>query len=176
MQTERVRAADLERAEARLPQWMAAVGVAGTLLVLASGHGRLAAGFALGSVIGIVNYYWLHQAIATLFDVGYMNVAPPFIARPEGNEGTAHAGLKPGITSQFRTLPEAARVRVPRMVVLKFLVRYPLAFAGIYVVYRIGWLPLAAIMTGLFVPVAGILIEATFQLREALRGTEGDWR
>ena len=90
MQTERVQAADLERAEARLPQWMTAVGVAGTLLVLASGHGRLAAGFALGSVIGIVNYYWLHQAIATLFDVGYMNVAPPFIARPEGNEGTSY--------------------------------------------------------------------------------------
>jgi ATP synthase I subunit len=59
--------------------------------------------------------------------------------------------------------------RVPRRVMAKFAVRYPLMFAGVYVFYRTEWLPYSAVLAGLFVPVAGVLIEALVQLREGLR-------
>jgi len=78
-----------------------------------------------------VNYYWLHQAVETLFRVN--------------------------------------SARVPRKVLVKFLLRYPLAVLAIYLVYRRDWLPLGAILAGLFVPVGGVLIEAMVQLKEGFR-------
>jgi hypothetical protein len=122
---------ELDRAEARLPQWMTGVAVVATLAVLVSGHLRQAAGFALGATLAIVNYYWLHQVIETL----------------------------------LRT----TSARVPKGVLLKFCLRYPLAFAGIYLVYRSRWLSLAAIFAGLFVPVAGALVEAVVQIKNGFR-------
>lgn len=128
METNQV--AELARAEARLPRWMIGVALLGTLAALLSGHARAAGGFALGAALAIVNYYWLHQAIETVFGLG--------------------------------------RAHVPKPVVLKFAVRYPLAFAGVYVFYRTGWLPFLAILGGLFVPAVGVLIEAAFLLGEGL--------
>jgi ATP synthase I chain len=63
----------------------------------------------------------------------------------------------------------AGQVRLPWLVITKFVVRYPLAFAALFLFYKTGWLPFPAIIAGLFVPVGGILIEAVFQLREGLR-------
>jgi ATP synthase I chain len=120
-----------DRAEARLPRWMTGVAVAATLAMLVSGHLRQAAGFALGATLAIVNYYWLHQVIDTL----------------------------------FRT----TRASVPKGVLLKFCLRYPLAFAGIYLVYRSRWLSMGAIFAGLFVPVAGALVEAVVQIKDGFR-------
>lgn len=54
--------------------------------------------------------------------------------------------------------------RMPRRVVAKFAVRYPLAFVAVYLFYRTGWLPFGGILAGLFVPVGGVLIEAVVQL------------
>jgi hypothetical protein len=51
-------------------------------------------------------------------------------------------------------------------VLARFVVRYPLAFASVYLFYRTGWLPFAAVLAGLFVPVGGVLIEALVQLRK----------
>jgi len=45
-----------------------------------------------------------------------------------------------------------------------------LVFFGVYVFYKTGWLPLKAVLAGLFVPVAGVLLEAFVQIREGLRG------
>ncbi len=133
MPTETIQAPELARAEARLPRWMIAVALLGTLAALLGGDARVAAGFALGSALAILNYHWLHQAIETLFDL-----------------------RRPGI---------------PKRVVLKFAVRYPLAFGGVYVFYRTGWLPFLPILAGLFVPVIAVLIEAVFQIREGLQQT-----
>lgn len=110
---------------------MAGWAFAGSTAALASGHGRFAAGFTLGAALSILNYFWLHQAVESLFNAG--------------------------------------RARVPKSALAKFAVRYPLAFAGVYLFYRTGWLPFAAILAGLFVPVAGILAEAVLQIREGLR-------
>ena len=112
---------------------MAAVAVAATVAILAAGHARGGAGFALGASLAILNFRWLHQAISRLFAAG--------------------------------------QTRVPRKVVAKFALRYPLAFAALYLFYWTGWLPFMAIVAGLFVPVAGILIEACFQIREGFRTT-----
>ena len=69
------------------------------------------------------------------------------------------------ITSLFA----AGQTRVPRMVVAKFALRYPLAILVLYVIYKLQWLPLTATLAGLFVPVAGVLVESVFQLRDGFR-------
>ncbi len=68
--TPAIPAMDLERAEARLPRWMMALGAAGTLGILASAHLRFAAGFALGAGTGILNYHWLHHIVEALVNAG----------------------------------------------------------------------------------------------------------
>jgi len=65
-------------------------------------------------------------------------------------------------------LMTSGQSRVPRRVVAKFLVRYPLSFGVVSVFYWTRWVPFAAVLAGLFVPVAGVLIEAVAQLREGL--------
>jgi len=126
---------DLARAEARLPRWMMAAAVSGTIAILATGHVRWALGFGLGSALAILNYHWLHDAIAAIFDAG--------------------------------------NTRVPKLVVAKFAIRYPLAFAGIYLFYKTGWLPFVWILAGLFVPAAGILFEAALRIWQGLAGNSG---
>lgn len=61
------------------------------------------------------------------------------------------------------------REQLPWLVVAKFALRYPLAFGGIYLLYRTGWLPVAGLLCGLFIPVAGVLIEAVVQIRAGWR-------
>ena len=137
MQTEIIQTPDLnldfDRAQARLPQWMIGITVVATLAIVASGHLRFAAAFAVGAVLSVLNFRWLHEAISNLFAAG--------------------------------------QTRVPRWVIAKFALRYPLAFAALYLFYKTGWLPLTAIFAGLFVPVGGVLIEAIFQIRDGLRST-----
>ena len=62
-------------------------------------------------------------------------------------------------------LMSAGQARPARRVLAKFFLRYPLAFAGVYLFYKTGWLPVEAILAGLFVPVGGVLIEAMVLLR-----------
>lgn len=100
--------------------------VAVTLGVAVAGHFRIAVGFVLGAALAILNYFWLHQAIAVLFSTG--------------------------------------ATRPPRSVIAKFALRYPLAFAVVYIFYQSGWLPFSAILAGLFVPVGGVLIESLLQI------------
>ena len=127
-------AADLAQAEARLPRWMAGIAAFGTTGILLAGHVRFSAGFALGSALAILNYFWLHQAVEALMSAGE--------ARPS------------------------------RWVIAKLFIRYPLAFAGVYLFYKTGWLPFTAILAGFFVPVGGVLIEAVVLLRDGWR-TQG---
>jgi len=67
------------------------------------------------------------------------------------------------------TLLAAGRARPSRWVVIKFLVRYPLALAAVWLFYRTGWAPVLAILAGFFVPVAGVLIESFVQLSGGFR-------
>ncbi len=61
------------------------------------------------------------------------------------------------------------RERVPRVLVARFAVRYPLAFGGLYLFYKTGWLPVVPLIAGMFVPVAGAMIEGVVQISGGLR-------
>ena len=63
-------------------------------------------------------------------------------------------------------LLDLGRTRVPKRMVLKVAIRYPLAFGLMYLFYRTGWAPLPAVIGGLFVPAAGAVIECVFQVGE----------
>ena len=67
------------------------------------------------------------------------------------------------------SLMNAGRVRPSKMMIGKLLVRYPLAIAVLFVFYHENWLPIEAVVAGLFVPMAGALAESVFQLGSALR-------
>ncbi len=121
----------LAQAEARLPRWMVLCGGTATIAALLWGQARFAGGLALGSALGILNYFWLHQAVDALMNAG--------------------------------------QSRVSRLMVAKILARYPLALGAVMVFYWTGWLPFLGILAGLFVPAAGVLIEAIVQLREGFR-------
>ncbi len=66
-------------------------------------------------------------------------------------------------------LMSASQLRLPRLLIAKFILRYPLAFGGVYLLYRTGWVSVPGLFAGLFVPVGGVLIEAVLQLREGLQ-------
>ena len=122
---------ELARAEARMPRWMMLCGFLTFLVILVCRQFTIAIGFALGAALGILNYYWLHDAVEALVKAG--------------------------------------QSRIPKSVVAKFLIRYPVAFGLVLVFFKTGWLPPMAILGGLFVPVAGVLIEAIIQLGDGLR-------
>jgi len=130
MQTGTIEIPELARAEARLPRWMILCGFLALTFILLCGHFTMALGFALGALLGILNYYWLRDAVQVLANAG--------------------------------------QSRVPKLLVAKFLIRYPLAFGLIIFFFKTGWLPPMAILAGLFVPVAGLLIEAVVQIGDGL--------
>jgi len=130
MQTGTIEIPELARAEARLPRWMILCGFLALTFILLCGHFTMALGFALGALLGILNFYWLRDAVQVLANAG--------------------------------------QSRVPKLLVAKFLIRYPLAFGLIIFFFKTGWLPPMAILAGLFVPVAGLLIEGIVQLGDGL--------
>jgi ATP synthase I chain len=67
------------------------------------------------------------------------------------------------------SLMDAGRVRPSRWMLGKLLVRYPLAIAIIFVFYRENWLPIEAVVVGLFVPMAGAMAESILQIGSVLR-------
>jgi len=129
-----IQALELVRAEARMPRWMYAIALLGALSTLALGSGRAAVGFSVGALFGILNYFWIHQAVVALMN--------------------------------------AEGARVPKRVVIKMLVRYPLCFAGMFLFYKTGWSPILAVVAGLLVPGAGVLMESLFLIGVGFRRNE----
>ena len=68
-------------------------------------------------------------------------------------------------------LMAAGTERLPRFLIAKFLLRYPLVIGGAFLVYRTGWFSLPGLLAGLFVPVGGVLVESVIQIRDGLRGS-----
>ena len=66
-------------------------------------------------------------------------------------------------------LVNAGKMRPPKSALFKVVVRYPLMLAGVFLFYKTGWLPVTAILAGLFVPVGGVLIEAIVLLFEGAK-------
>ena len=73
------------------------------------------------------------------------------------------------LRESVEALANAGMVHPPKRVIVKFLARYPLVIAILYLFYRTRWLPFMAVISGLFVPAAGILVESPFLIWEGLR-------
>ena len=65
----------------------------------------------------------------------------------------------------------AEHPRVPRSVYVKFFGRYALLLAVVYVILSRSWLPVAAVVGGLFAVVAAVMIELIWELLRYRRGT-----
>jgi hypothetical protein len=62
--------------------------------------------------------------------------------------------------------------RVTRGAVAKIVLRYVLTLAGIFLFYYTGWLPVLAVIAGMLIPAAGVLVESLFLVAEGLRRRE----
>jgi hypothetical protein len=69
-------------------------------------------------------------------------------------------------------LMEVQTARVPRMTVLLIILRYPLAFAGLFIIYYNRWLSPLPVIAGLLVPGGGVLVESLLLVRKDLRRNE----
>lgn len=56
---------------------------------------------------------------------------------------------------------EAARFT--KGLVIKLVIRYPILVGVLYLFYRTKWLPVEAVLAGLFVPLAGGVVECLYQ-------------
>jgi hypothetical protein len=59
-------------------------------------------------------------------------------------------------------LMAAQSAHVPFKTACLMVLRYPLAFAALALLYFSGWLPLLPVIAGLLVPGAGVLVESLF--------------
>lgn len=79
----------------------------------------------------------------------------------------AYAWLHQGVAAAL----DSGESRVPKRMVLKLAIRYPLALGVLYLFYRTGWLPFEAVVAGLLVPAAGAFIECLYQAGQGLFGS-----
>lgn len=80
--------------------------------------------------------------------------------------------LKQGVGAMARLAAaqaEAASVRLPLRVYLKFFGRYVLLVGAIYVIFSRSLLPGAAVLGGLFTLVAGVILEIVYELARSGR-------
>ena len=131
METLRTDPNPLWSSEAYWPRWMGVIAFVSAVVVGGRWGGAASAAFALGAMVGILSYHWLHNGIS-------------------------------------RVLADPSRT-VPRSLVVKVLLRYPLVLGLVFLVFWTGWLPTLGVLAGLFVPVAGILAALIAQIFESLR-------
>ena len=131
METLRTDPNPLWSSEAYWPRWMGVIAFVSVVVVGGRWGGAASAAFALGAMVGILSYHWLHKGIATALD-------------------------------------DPSR-KVPRSLVTKVLLRYPLVLGLVVLVFWTGWLPTLGVIAGLFVPVGGILMALIVQIFAHLR-------
>jgi hypothetical protein len=69
-----------------------------------------------------------------------------------------------------RALMDAQTARVPRITVVLLVLRYPLCFAGLFVLYVTHWLSPLPLTAGLLVACGGVFLESLFLVRADLGG------
>ena len=83
--------------------------------------------------------------------------------------------LKQGVSALVKLSTAQANsehARVPVSVYAKFFGRFALLLAVVYVILSRSWLPVAAVLGGLFAVVAAVMIELMWELVRGRRGTE----
>jgi hypothetical protein len=64
-----------------MPRWMMLFGFLALTVILLCGQLRIAMGFALGAALGILNYYWLHEAVEALAKAGQSRIPKSVVAK-----------------------------------------------------------------------------------------------
>jgi uncharacterized membrane protein YagU involved in acid resistance len=83
--------------------------------------------------------------------------------------------LKQGVTALVKVSTAQAnseQARVPVSIYVKFFGRFALLLAVVYVILSRSWLPVAAVLGGLFAVVAAVMIELMWGLVRTRHGTE----
>jgi hypothetical protein len=83
--------------------------------------------------------------------------------------------LKQGVVALVRLSTAQAgseHVRVPMSVYVKFFGRFALLLVVVYVILSRSWLPVAAVLGGLFAVIAAVMIELMWELVRGGHGTE----
>lgn len=62
------------------------------------------------------------------------------------------------------TALNAGQARLTKGLVIKLILRYPILLGALYLFYRTNWLPAIAVLAGLFVPLAGGVVECLYQV------------
>ena len=122
---------DLAKTEARMLRWMGMIAVLAAVALLSFGHLQTAVAFAIGALVGVLNFHWLYKTVTVLMD--------------------------------------AQVTRVSRKVAVLMVVRYPLGFAGLILIYYFGSLPLLPLIAGLLVPGGGVFLESLVLIGAGLR-------
>ncbi|MGH9398087.1 MAG: ATP synthase subunit I [Terriglobia bacterium] len=58
----------------------------------------------------------------------------------------------------------SGQARITKGLVIKLILRYPILLGALYLFYRTKWLPTGAVLAGLFVPLAGGVVECLYQV------------
>jgi hypothetical protein len=133
---------DLPRIETRMLRWMIALAILGVISILATAP--------LLDKEGARGWYWqaaLGFAIGAA--LGILNF---------------HWLWRTGMV-----LMDIQTGRVPRVTVFLIVLRYPLSFAGLFMLFYSGWLSPLPVIAGLLVPCAGVLLESLLLVRADLR-------
>ena len=83
--------------------------------------------------------------------------------------------LKQGVTALVKLSTAQANsehARVPVSIYAKFFGRFALLLVGVYVILSRSWLPVAAVLGGLFAVVGAVMIELMWELVRSRRETE----
>jgi hypothetical protein len=67
-----------------------------------------------------------------------------------------------------RVLMESQTARVPRMTIFLIVLRYPLSFAGLFILCYTRWLSPLPVIAGLCVPGGGVLLESLLMVHADL--------
>ena len=130
--------------EPRILRAMAAVGILGTIGLGLWRGWPWAGGFAVGAALSALSFHWMKAAVNAI----------------------------------SKTIPQSTVVGVepPRRrasgAIFRFVLRYALIGIAGYVIFRSSVLSLAAFFAGLFVSVAAVLAEITYQLYLAFHRNE----
>jgi len=130
----------LTRAVQRVEYLTLVVGAAGACYLLFARNWRYALGFAAGAVLSWLNYRWLRAGV----------IAATSVPATVSNE------------------PPPKVKRGP--FVLKFALRFALLLVAVYVILTHSFLPVGAVLAGLFCAVGAVLLQMMYLLATGFRG------
>ena len=71
-----------------------------------------------------------------------------------------------------KVLMEAQTGRVPRMTIFLIILRYPLSLGGLFILFYTRWLSPLPVITGMLIPISGVLMESLLLVYADLRGKQ----